>query len=366
MATVATAEAGLEAPLDGDAAEKFANRMLDVLNSASIAVLVSIGHQTALFDTMASLPPATSQQIADAAQLNERYVREWLGGLVTGGVVRYDPSSVTYWLPKEHAAFLTRAAGPDNLASTMQFVAMFGEVEQQVVQRFHEGGGLPYSAYSRFHDIMASESAGLMDSALVSQIVPLVPGLRERLEAGIDVADVGCGQGHAVNVLAAAFPASRVTGYDFSPEAIEVGRAEAERLGLPNVSLEVQDVATMDQREAFDLVTAFDSIHDQAHPATVLAKIFQALRSGGVLLMRDISASSKVEENLDLPWASFLYAISTMHCMSVSLGLGGDGLGTAWGEQLAVSMLKAAGFATVTLTQVENDPFNTCYVATKA
>jgi hypothetical protein len=85
-----------------------------------------------------------------------------------------------------------------------------------------------------------------------------------------------------------------------------------------------------------------------------------------VLLMRDISASSKVEENLDLPWASFLYAISTMHCMSVSLGLGGDGLGTAWGEQLAVSMLKAAGFATVTLTQVENDPFNTCYVATKA
>ena len=121
----------------------------------------------------------------------------------------------------------------------------------------------------------------------------------------------------------------------------------------------------MAHREAFDLVTAFDSIHDQAHPAAVLANIFQALRRGGVLLMRDITASSKVEENLDLPWASFLYAVSTMHCMSVSLGLGGDGLGTVWGEQLATSMLKSAGFATVELARVENDLFNTCYAATK-
>ena len=216
MSTTATPEKGQEAPLDGDAAEKFANRLLDVLNSASIAVLISIGHQTALFDTMASLPPATSQQIADAAQLNERYVREWLGGMVTGSVVRFDSSSSTYWLPREHAAFLTRAAGPDNIATTMQFVAMFGEVEQRVVRCFHEGGGLPYSAYSRFHDIMAADSAGVMDSMLVSQIVPLVPGLRDRLAAGIDVADVGCGQGHAINVLAAAFPASRFTGFDFS------------------------------------------------------------------------------------------------------------------------------------------------------
>lgn len=365
MSTAATPDTQTE-PLDGDAVEKFAQRMLDVLNSASIAVLVSIGHQTALFDTMADLPPATSQQIADAARLNERYVREWLDGMVTGGVLRYDPPSRTYWLPKEHALLLTRAAGPDNIATTMQFVAMFGEVEQQVVRCFSAGGGLPYSAYSRFHEIMAAESAGVMDSLLVSHIVPLVPGLEERLEAGIDVADVGCGQGHAVNLLAAAFPSSRFTGFDFSPEAIDVGRVEASRLGLGNVSLEVQDVAAMVHTEAFDLVTAFDSIHDQAHPAAVLANIFRALRHGGVLLMRDIAASSSVEENLGLPWASFLYAMSTMHCMSVSLGLGGDGLGTVWGEQLATSMLTSAGFPSVELAGVESDPFNTCYVATKA
>jgi len=367
MSTTAMPEIGAEAsPVDGDAAGKFAARLLEVLNSASIAVLISIGHQTALFDTLASLPPSTSQQLADAAQLEERYVREWLGGMVTGGVVRYDPSSLTYWLPREHAAFLTRAAGPDNIATTMQFVAMFGEVEQRVVRCFHEGGGLPYSAYSRFHDIMAADSAGVMDSVLVSHIIPLVPELRKRLEEGIDVADVGCGQGHAINVLAAAFPASRFTGLDFSPEAIDVGRSEAERLGLRNARFEVQDVASISHREAFDLMTAFDSIHDQAHPATVLAKIFEALRPGGVLLMRDITASSTLEENLDLPWASFLYAISTLHCMTVSLGLGGDGLGTVWGEQLAVSMLKSAGFVSVDVNGVENDLFNTCYVARKA
>ncbi len=132
------------------------------------------------------------------------------------------------------------------------------------------------------------------------------------------------------------------------------------------MNLEVQDVASISHREAFDLVTAFDSIHDQAHPATVLANMFEALRHDGVLLMRDIAGSSTLEENLDLPWASFLYTISTLHCMSVSLGLDGDGLGTAWGEQLAFSMLKSAGFTHVELSGVESDLFNTCYVATKA
>jgi SAM-dependent methyltransferase len=354
-----------EAPFDGAAAEAFAEQMLGVLNAGSLAVLISLGHQTSLFDTLADLPASTSQHIAQAAQLNERYVREWLNGLVTAGVVRYDPAARTYWLPREHAAFLTRAAGQDNLATTMQFISMFGEVEQQILRCFREGGGLPYSAYSRFHDIMAADSAAVVDVALLDQIIPLVEGLGERLEAGIDVADVGCGQGHAINVMAAAYPASRFTGYDFSSEAVEVGRSEARQLGLENARFDVQDVAALEQVDAFDFVTAFDSIHDQAHPGLVLANIFRALRTDGVFLMRDIRASSRVEENVDLPWAGFLYTISTMHCMSVSLGAGGAGLGTVWGEQLAVSMLRSAGFTSVEVTGVENDVFNACYVASR-
>jgi 2-polyprenyl-3-methyl-5-hydroxy-6-metoxy-1,4-benzoquinol methylase len=117
--------------------------------------------------------------------------------------------------------------------------------------------------------------------------------------------------------------------------------------------------------ERFDLVTAFDAIHDQAHPAQVLAGIAAALRPGGIFLMVDIRASSNLEDNLDNPFGTFLYGISTMHCMTVSLSLDGDGLGTVWGEQKARQMLTEAGFSSVQVTHVEADAFNAYYIAQK-
>jgi hypothetical protein len=201
-----------------EATQQFAERITGAIDDASLALLLSIGHQTGLFDTMAELPPATSAQIADAAGLNERYVREWLGGVVAAQVIAYDPEAETYMLPRDHAAVLTRAAGPDNLARVAQFIPLLGEVEQKIVGCFRAGGGLPYSDYPRFHKLMAEESGEVFDAALVDVILPLADGLPERLRTGADVADIGCGSGHAINVMAQAFPASRFTGVDFSEE----------------------------------------------------------------------------------------------------------------------------------------------------
>ena len=142
------------------------------------------------------------------------------------------------------------------------------------------------------------------------------------------------------------------------------GRAEAAAWGLTNVSFETLDAATIDLNAEFDLVTAFDAIHDQARPARVLANIRRSLKPGGTFLMVDIAASSNLEENVDTPWASFLYAISLTHCMSVSLAQGGDGLGTVWGVQTAERMLHEAGFGSVTRRTLEEDPFNVYFVAT--
>jgi 2-polyprenyl-3-methyl-5-hydroxy-6-metoxy-1,4-benzoquinol methylase len=349
--------------LDPAVAEAFADRMVTVLNSAALALMTSVGHQVGLFDAMAKLPPSTSQQVAVAAGSQERYVREWLGAMTTGRVVGHDPQEETFWLPAEHAACLTRAAGPDNLAHMMQFVLMLAGVEQEVVACFAEGGGVPYSAYPRFHRLMAEDSATVHDAVLVDGVLPLVPGLVERLRDGIDVADVGCGQGHAVNLMARAFPHSRFTGYDFADEAIAAARAEAGRAGLTNATFELQDVTELGVTDAYDLATAFDAIHDQAHPARVLTAIASALRDDGAFLMADIKASSSLHENLDLPWAPLLYTWSTMHCMTVSLALGGAGLGTVWGEQVAVAMLRDAGFSHVDVKELEADPFNNYYVA---
>ncbi|TDE99168.1 methyltransferase domain-containing protein [Occultella glacieicola] len=312
---------------------------------------------------MATLPPSTSQQIADAAGLDERYVREWLGGLSAAGIVRYDPARVTFEFPRSHAAVLTRAAGPDNLAQLMQYIPMLGGVEDRVLESLQHGGGLDYAEYPRFQATMAEESATVNDAVLVDGILPLVPGLPDRLTAGIDVLDVGCGSGHAINLMAKAFPASRFVGYDFSAEGIANARAEAAEWGLTNTRFEAVDVAGVDEPGHFDLVTAFDAVHDQAHPARVLANIRSALREDGVFLMVDIKASSNVEDNAALPWGSYLYAISMFHCMSVSLGLDGDGLGTVWGTQLAERMLGDAGFTDVAIVDVPADPFNAYFVA---
>src|SRR5215218_853891 len=217
-----------QAEFDNTRAEGFAGKMLDILNGGTVSLMISVGHQTRLFDVMSKLPPSTSEQIASAANLNERYVREWLAAMVTGGIVEHDPEGGTYRLPPEHAAFLTRAATPDNIAVTAQFIPVLACVEDRIVKSFKNGGGVPYSAYTRFHEVMAEDSGQTVVAALTDYILPLVPGLTGLLEAGIDVLDVGCGSGRALDLMARKFPESRFVGYDFSEEAIARARAAAQ------------------------------------------------------------------------------------------------------------------------------------------
>lgn len=350
-------------PLDQTRAEAFAARMLGVINGGALALMTSVGHRAGLFDAMRDLRPSTSVQIAEVAGLNERYVREWLGAMVTGAVVEYDPDAGTYYLPPEHAAFLTRAASPNNLAVTAQFISILGGVEDRIVERFRSGGGVPYSEYPRFHEVMAEESAQTVLSSLVESILPLVEGIEGRLRAGADVLDVGCGSGRALILMAETFPRSRFTGYDFSEEGITRARTEAAAKGLDNIRFEMRDAAALDEREKYDLITAFDAIHDQAQPARVLEGIARALRPDGTFLMQDIAGSSHVHRNLEHPVGPFGYTISCMHCMSVSLAQGGDGLGAMWGEEKAEEMLRASGFTRIEVRKLPHDLLNVYYVA---
>ena len=354
-----------EQTLDQVKAAAFGDKMVEMMNHAAISLMTSLGHQTGLFDAMADLSAANSKQIASAAQLNERYVQEWLAAMVTGRIIEYDPASRRYTLPPEHATWLTRAAGSDNLAREMQFVAMLGEVEQGLVESFKNGGGVPYAAYARFQKLMAENSRENTHARLLDTTLPLIPGMIDLLEGGIDVADIGCGQGHSINLMAKAFPNSRFTGYDFSEEAIKVGRANAHKENLGNAFFKAKDVTKLNGFDRFDLITAFDAIHDQAQPAMVLRKAANALKPGGTFLMVEPAASSNLEENMDHILGPWLYTISCMHCMTVSLALNGEGLGTMWGKQKALQMLDEAGFRKVNVRQIESDTFNDYYIARK-
>ena len=154
-------------------------------------------------------------------------------------------------------------------------------------------------------------------------------------------------------------------GYDFLHSAVEAAEADAFEHKLTNIEFKQMDAANFNDKEKYDLIFTFDSVHDQAKPDAMLKNIYNALKSDGVYFCQDIAGSSHVEKNLDHPVAPLLYAISTTHCMSVSLAQKGAGLGAMWGKELATAMMKEAGFSSVDVKKLEHDFINYYYIVNK-
>jgi 2-polyprenyl-3-methyl-5-hydroxy-6-metoxy-1,4-benzoquinol methylase len=350
--------------LDRAKVEQFAATVLGHYVGGAITYMIDLGHRTGLFDAAAQ-GPATSVELADRAGLQERYVREWASALAAGGVLTYDATDGRFTLPLEHAACLTDL-GP-NMAPVSLFQAHMGKTLGDVATAFRDGGGVPYSKFRpEFTDVMDGLSRRTFDGHLVDEIVPLAPGLPEQLTTGARVADVGCGTGHSTNVLAQAFPRSTFAGFDYAEEVVERARKEAAELGLRNVTFELADISRLRVEQAFDVAVSFDTIHDQANPAGAIASVYAALRPGGTYLFLEPYASSNLEDNIGNPMAPMVYAISTLHCMTVSLAEGGAGLGTACGEQKFRELLEGAGFVDLAVTApAPGDPMGAIFVTRK-
>ena len=356
------ASANTGTDFDPAKAEAFGGQLMGILTGGLLSLMVDVGHRTGLF-AAAARGWATSEQLAAGAGLSERYVREWLGAMTTAGIVEYDQAGEAFRLPPEHAALLTSPTGVAPLAVTTTILARH---IPQVTQAFREGGGVPYAAFGpEFTDAWDAVGRGVFDTMLVSDYLPLAPGLAGALTAGARVADVACGTGHALVVLARAFPASTFTGYDLDEHAIARARAEAAGAGLANVSFEVTDVARLAGPPRFDVIFVFDAVHDQVEPDLVLTRIFGTLVPGGLLFMREPRAADTLAGNLANPMAPVMYSVSTLHCMTVSLAHGGPGIGTAFGEQRARRMLADAGFAEPQVQPAPGSPFDAVYLTRK-
>ena len=348
---------------DPTAAEAFAEQVSTIVNHGAIAVMISIGHRLGLFETLAGRAPSTSDEIAADASLAERYVREWLAVMVTGGIVHYDAETGRYHLPGEHAACLVRGAPLGNIAVFAQHVALLGQMQETALTLFETGEGTRYGDYPCFHQIMAEDSEQSVAATLMEHILPLAPDLEDRLREGIDVLDAGCGRGLALIELARAFPSSRFVGMDLCEDAIDYARLAARNAGLRNVTFEARDLTGYCEPGRFDLIASFDAVHDQKDPASLVRGLRGSLKPGGIYLMQDIGGSARLENNLDFPMASLLYAVSCVHCTPVSLGQGGLGLGTMWGWETAEETLRAAGFASVERHVLPHDPLNVWFVS---
>ena len=344
-----------------DLVKQFGGKLVGIYTGAVLTKLIDIGYQVGLFDA-AKAGPATSKELADRAGLKERYVREWLGAMASGGIFSYEPATRTYTLPEEHATLLT-GDGPLNVTPMSRMVNHLGSHVPRLVGCFRDGGGIPYSAYRPvFTGCMDDVWRRIYDHQLVSGFIPAVDGLNASLDKGIRVLDIGCGTGHAINILAREFPRSTFVGYDIGEDAIAAARSEAERMRLANASFEVVDVANLPSNPKFDLITAFDAIHDQKAPDAVLRGVREALAPGGAFMMVEFKFSSRLEENVANPFAPMYYGISLMHCMPVSLAVDGQGLGTVWGEQLAREYLAEAGFGNVSTFDAPR-PQNRIFIA---
>jgi len=229
--------------------QEFARKLFGFYTGGMLTLLVQVGHQVGLFDAAAK-GPGTSAEIAGRAGLDERYVREWLAAMATAGVVEYDAASRRFTLPPEHATCLTGTSSR-NLAAGSQTLPMLAKRLSGVIESFRRGGGVPYSDFSP--DFTEAQDASwrlLYDGLLVKGFLPAVKGLPESLRGGIRVADLGCGTGHAVNLMAREYPASDFVGYDFGEDAIERARAEARAMGVGNALVRPRHLVRRHPRSA--------------------------------------------------------------------------------------------------------------------
>jgi 2-polyprenyl-3-methyl-5-hydroxy-6-metoxy-1,4-benzoquinol methylase len=345
--------------VDAAAVEEFAAKLIETITGGLITCLIEIGRRVGLFE-LAAAGPGTSAELAERGGLQERYVREWLAAMSTAGILEYDAGNGRFWLPVEHAAVLT-GDSYDNLAPVAYLASVVIRQGDAVAERFTEGGGVPWAAYlPEMHDVMDVLWQPMYRDLLVQQILPLAPGLVEKLESGTRVAEVACGSGNGTLVLARRFPNSRFVGFDLDADAIAIARSRVG--GLHNVSFEVADAATLSSAQPFGAAFVFNSVHDQARPFEVLSSIQSILEPGGTFLMNEPRISSNLEDNIGNPVAPMTYAISLLHCMTVSLAEGGAGLGTGWGEQVALRLLADAGFGPVEVHDAPGDPGNAIFV----
>ena len=343
--------------------------MTDILNFGAINLAMAIGYRTGLFDAMDVLDrPLTSEKISEKARLNPRYVKEWLGVMSTAGIVELTLSENgenQYFLPPAHGDLLTRRAGNSNLGVyTLEIPLLTTCAMEAVIEGFTTGEGVTYDRYPKFQAFMSQLANAKHRQVLIDKFLPSVDSglIVKRLEAGIQVCDLGCAEGVAVILMAKAFPKSRFVGLDISSKAIDEARRKARHRKIDNLDFIVLDAAHLKNKAhlkgIFDYVIAFDAIHDQTQPLEVLRGVNHILSPEGRFSMVDIAANSNLADNLSHPMGPFLYTVSLMHCMPVGLVGGGTGLGMMWGREKAVEMLNDAGFRQVQVAEMPDDPFN--------
>ncbi|XP_072038242.1 S-adenosylmethionine-dependent methyltransferase Rv2258c-like [Amphiura filiformis] len=351
--------------------EQFGMRITQTVTGGFLMLSMAMGHQTGLFDKLASFEgdPKTSQEIADETGLKERYVREWLGAMVTGRIVNATEDGKKFFLPPHRALFLNTPGLGLELLILASALPMQSKVFNQIRECFDKDGprGVSYDNYQEFHHFMNRISLVFWERDLLKTFIPSIPGLTDMLESGASCLDVGCGEGGLSILLAQRFPKSSFRGLDIISAAINDAKTVAAAKHTENVTFDVMDAHEMpdDWEGRFNYIVCWDSLHDMAKVDVVLKKIHHVLAPGGIFSVLEVNAHSDCTKNMDNPFASTFYTNSLFHCMTVSMASeGGMGLGNMWGRENTTKTLESYGFK-VEDCSVPDGWFNVHYLCRK-
>jgi SAM-dependent methyltransferase len=331
-------------------------RAVGDLSAGYGGVMVSLGNRLGLYKAMAGAGPLSSRELASRAGCAERYVREWLGAQVAGGYVDYHAISDTYELTPEQAFVLADEDSPVFIPSAWYTPASMWSDEDKAVEAFRTGKGIPWGDHDgRLYCGVAAFYRNAYRGSLVSQWLPALDGVVEKLEAGAVVADVGCGFGHSTTLMAQAFPASQFHGFDTHPDSVAEARRIAAEAGVDRAAFAV---ARADDYPGtgYDLICFFDCLHDLGDPVAAAAHAAKAVAPDGTVMLVEPFANDRVEDNIS-PVARLYYAASTTICCAHAISEGGRMvLGAQAGEARLADVFRKAGFTR--FRRAAETPFN--------
>ncbi len=321
--------------------------MTDVAGSMGL-ILAYMGDRLDLYSALVKASPATSQDLADSTGLDERYVREWLASNAGSGYIEYDAGSKKFSMTPEQAVIFSVEGHPHCMQGFFQAVVSAYLDEPKATEAFRSGKGLPwgehntclFSGTERFFRPMYAAN-------LIDNWIPALEGVREKLEAGAEVADVGCGHGSSTIIMAKAFPNSTIHGFDFHGPSIEQARAKARDAGVAGNTIFEVVTAKEYPGTGYDLVTIFDALHDMGDPVGASAHILKSLGDEGTFMLVEPLAADALEDNLH-PLGQIFYAFSTVICTMASKSQEvGLALGAQAGEKRLTQVLKEGGFTRI-------------------
>jgi ubiquinone/menaquinone biosynthesis C-methylase UbiE len=339
--------------------EQFAGQVVTDLAAAMAGVMTNLGHKLGLYRAMAESGPITSDELARRTVTNERSVREWLNGQVSGGYVLFNTNTNQYLLPPEHAFVLANPDSPAFLTPAFDAAATLWRDEDQILAAFRSGKGMGWHE----HDCRLFTATEVFfrngyRAHLTQTWIPSLKGVQEQLANGGRVADLGCGHGASVILMAQAFPKSKFVGIDYHEAAIAVARERAKQAGVADqIRFEVATPRVLaDSTEKFDLVCFMDSLHDMGDPLEAAWASRQAMAPNGALLVVEPFAKDRPEENVG-PIARMYYSASVGFCTQNAISQGGRySLGAQAGSAQLLAILKEAGFQSARVAM--ETPFN--------